>query len=646
VVVRVPSAGLTFRILGVTVSPERQVSVRFELRDARNQGLTPDDLNSLGFMVDEVVPGQPMAAPPVQPRYRAFTTCPAAAPNQATLQPCMDNAVSGTTVQRARLTSFGDGVWVYLLANALPGTYDPTRTLSVAAQARRPGLLATDVPAVANVVFDLVPGGGTPTVLRAVGQASCNSCHGQLSAHGGSRRDVRLCINCHTEELVDPDTSNNLRFETMIHRIHRGEQLPSVEAGTPYRVIGRNNSVNDYSTVRYPQDLRRCDTCHTADAPGAQLPATVATRTACLSCHDRTFVGAGAVPMGFTAHPVIQVREDSNCAQSACHAPSGSTFSPASLHGLPARRMGAPSLALAIESVTGVTAGAGPTMTFRMTDRAMTPVEMSSALTSLRAVVAGPTAPDYNDFPPRSFTLVGTGATGTLTPLGAGRFTYQFAAGAVPAMATGTLAFGLEGYRTERVTPPSGTAFDFRHGAVNPVAFARVGGGTATPRRTVVDDARCNACHSEVTAHGSNRNGSVQFCVTCHNPRGTDVARRPMGAGAPASIDFPVMIHRIHMGERLPSVQAGTPYVLYGFGGTAHDYSEVRYPRTPADCASCHTANTEAAPSTRVCTSCHDNPAALAHAQLNTTAMGVESCLTCHGPGRSAAVSVSHPPIL
>lgn len=645
VIVRVPSAGLSLRILGVTVSAERQVTVRFEIKDARNQGLSPEDLNSLGFMVDEVVPGQPMAAPPVQARYRAFTTCPAAAPNQATLQPCMDNAVSGTTIQRERLSNQGDGLWTYRLAAALPSGYDPTRTLSVAAQARRSGLLATDAPIVANTVFDTVPMGGTPTVLQAVSQASCNSCHGQLSAHGGSRRDVRLCINCHTDELVDPDTQNNLGFDGLIHKIHRGEHLPSVEAGTPYRIIGRNNSVHDFSTVRYPQDLRRCDTCHTDGVPGAQLPTTVANQTLCQSCHDRTFIGTGAAPMGWTAHPVIQVREDSNCSQSACHASSGSSFSPSSVHALPARRMDAPTLALAIESVSGVTAGGAPTMTFRMSDRAMNPVAMSSALTQLRAVIAGPTSPDYADFPPRSFTLVGTGATGTLSALGAGRFTYQFPTAAVATTATGSLAFGLEGYRTERVTPPSGVGFDYRHGAVNPVAYAAVGGGTAVPRRTVVDNARCNSCHGEISAHGNNRNGNAQYCATCHNPRGTDVARRPMTAGAPASIDFPVMIHRIHMGERLPSVQNGTPYVLYGFGNVAHDYSEVRYPRTPADCASCHAPNTESASSTRICTSCHDSPAAIAHAQLNTTAMGVESCATCHGPGRAAAVSVAHPPV-
>ncbi len=645
VIVRVPSAGLTFRILAATISPERQVSVRFEIRDARNQGLTPDDLNSLGFMADEVIPADTAAAPPVQARYRSFTTCPSPAPHQATLVPCMDNAVSGTTVARDRLTHNADGVWTYRLAAALPSTYNPTRTFRIAAQARRPGLLATDAPAVANTVFDTVPGGGTPTALQAVSQASCNSCHGQLSAHGGSRRDVRLCISCHTADMVDPDTGNNLDFDHLIHRIHRGEHLPSVVGGTPYRVIGRNGSVHDFSTVRYPQDLRRCDTCHTSEAPGAQLAATVANRTLCTGCHDRTFIGSGTMPMGFTAHPLIQVREDSNCSQSACHAASGSDFSPTAVHALPERRMGAPTLALAIESLTGVTAGGAPTVTFRMSDRAMNPVATTTALTQLRAIVAGPTAPDYATFPGRSFTLVGNGATGMLTTLGAGRFSYQFPAGAILPSATGSVAVGLEGYRTERITPSSGPAFDHRHGAVNPVAYAAVGGGTAVPRRTVVDNARCNACHGELSFHGGNRNGNVQYCVTCHNPQGTDVARRPTTAGPPVSIDFPVMIHRIHMGEHLPSVAAGRPYVVYGFGNTAHDYSDVRYPRTPADCASCHASNTEAAPSTRICTSCHDSPAAIAHTQLNTTTMGVESCATCHGPGRAYAVSVSHPPV-
>ncbi|MFO0630063.1 MAG: OmcA/MtrC family decaheme c-type cytochrome [Polyangiales bacterium] len=641
---RVPSAGLAIEVQGVTVDASRQVTVRFALRDALGQGLAPAELDLLGFMLSEVVPLQ-AGAPPVQARYHAFTQCPADAPNQATLQPCMDWSVRGATVASDRLTDLGDGRWSYRLAAALPSTYDPTRTLSVAAQGRRPGLLGTGAPDVANAVFDTVPAGGTATVLRAVGQAACISCHGQLSAHGGTRRDVRLCINCHTPDLVDPDTGNSLDFDVLIHKIHRGEHLPSVAGGTPYRVVGFNATTHDFSTVAYPQDLRRCATCHTSDAPGAALPNSVANRFVCQSCHDRTFIGQGALPTGYTAHPVLQVREDSNCTEAQCHAPSGSTFTPGNLHALPQFRTGAPTLALAIESVTGVTPGAGPTLTLRATDRAMTPVEMSTALTSLRAVVAGPTTPDYADFPPRSFTIVGTGAVGTLTALGAGRFTYAFPSGAVLPTAAGTVAIGLEGYRTERVTPPSGVAYDYRHGAVNPVAYAAVGGGTATPRRAVVENARCNACHGELTAHGNNRNGNVQYCVTCHNPQGTDVARRPMGAGAPVSIDFPVMIHRIHMGEHLPSVQAGAPYVLYGFGGTAHDYSEVRYPRTPADCASCHAPSTEAAPSTRVCTSCHDSPSAVAHAQLNTTSMGVESCATCHGPGRAAAVSVSHPPV-
>ena len=162
------------------------------------------------------------------------------------------------------------------------------------------------------------------------------------------------------------------------------------------------------------------------------------------------------------------------------------------------------------------------------------------------------------------------------------------------------------------------------------------------PRRRVVDDAKCNACHLELALHGNNRVGNVQYCAMCHIPTATDVARRPMGAGDPVSIDFKVMIHKIHRGHELPSVQAGRPYIIYGFGGTPHDFGEVHFPGDAADCESCHTGDTYTAPSTAVCTSCHDSDAALAHAELNTSTSTVEACAVCHGPNREFSAERSH----
>ena len=61
---------------------------------------------------------------------------------------------------------------------------------------------------------------------------------------------------------------------------------------------------------------------------------------------------------------------------------------------------------------------------------------------------------------------------------------------------------------------------DVRYGAVNKVFYFSVDGSPVQPRRTVVQTASCNQCHSFLSFHGDNRN-QVEMCVLCHNPSPT-----------------------------------------------------------------------------------------------------------------------------
>jgi OmcA/MtrC family decaheme c-type cytochrome len=122
------------------------------------------------------------------------------------------------------------------------------------------------------------------------------------------------------------------------------------------------------------------------------------------------------------------------------------------------------------------------------------------------------------------------------------------------------------------------------------------------------------------------------------------------------------MIHSIHMGDDLSS-----PFTIFGFGGTAHDFTEVRYPAPQQDCAQCHLPGTtdlplppealstlvvdadgetvvsETFPETASCISCHDTQLANEHATLNTNfATGAETCAVCHGPNAAFAVEQLH----
>ena len=113
------------------------------------------------------------------------------------------------------------------------------------------------------------------------------------------------------------------------------------------------------------------------------------------------------------------------------------------------------------------------------------------------------------------------------------------------------------------------------------------------PRRQVVDVTKCQDCHDEagngISLHGSNRTGTTQVCVICHNPNATDISRRPAPPATTADgkqeemIDFKRMIHMIHSGSELES-----PLVIYGFGGSVNDFSHVNFIGNRRNCETCH----------------------------------------------------------
>jgi len=262
------------------------------------------------------------------------------------------------------------------------------------------------------------------------------------------------------------------------------------------------------------------------------------------------------------------------------------------------------------------------------------------------------------------------------------------AVNAIPAGQTGTLRVMMDGHPAGDVTA-SGTFTDrlpvksvFKDFAIT---------GAVTPRRTVVDVAKCNACHDVLSLHGNNRTNEPGVCVICHNPNATDKARRPAGGGidgkAEEAIDFKRMIHGIHAGQSDKGGFRTKGLVVYGFGGSVNDFSKVVFPGKLSNCTACHTDETyqlkgvwaaptaggilgsttgtgasttdptdnlRTTPIAAVCSSCHDSDTTKVHMQdpFNGGMFGVtqaainaaspEACSFCHGPGRVLDVKAVH----
>ena len=69
-----------------------------------------------------------------------------------------------------------------------------------------------------------------------------------MAARGST---VEMCILCHTPQTINPDTGLTQDMPVLIHKIHMGKNLPSVKAGTPYRIWHRG-AWSDFSERGIP----------------------------------------------------------------------------------------------------------------------------------------------------------------------------------------------------------------------------------------------------------------------------------------------------------------------------------------------------------------------------------------------------------
>jgi OmcA/MtrC family decaheme c-type cytochrome len=634
--------GLKFDIQKVTIPDDRRPVVDFSISDDAGLPLDRDGILTAGAVNSSFILAYlPSPSGKDIPEYIDYNTSPQTSPITGV------TAYQAATDSGGSYASQGGGFYTYTFGTVLPPNYDKNATHTLGVYATRDLQdygLSTYVD---NETYSFVPDGLPVSQIRQIVVTSaCNQCHDPLSAHGSTgRRDVKICILCHTTQTFDPDTGNTVDMKVFIHRIHRGANLPSVLAGHPYKIIGFQQRVSDFSNVVFPQDIRNCTTCH---RDSAQVNAWLffPNIAACGSCHDNVNFATGEY------HPGGPQANDNSC--SSCHAPQ-ETFeydpSVPGAHTVPDQSTQLRNPKFTLLSINNTGPGQKPTIQFKITDKNGDLIA-PSAMGRVAAAIGGPTSDYQTEF---QEDLSGAAYAGGIA-------SYTFSE-AIPQDASGTYALEMEGYLNTTVIQNGdpNNSFVYRDAADNLTQYFAVIGATVVPRRSVVALQNCDQCHKKLQVHGNNRN-QIEACVICHNPKAVDSDYRPTSEAPPTGIDFQILIHKIHTGVNL-----NDNFTVYGFGGSVNNFNGVLYPGDRRDCMKCHINQTFAvplppgvipsvtprfyynptSPISAACLACHDSITAAAHASVNTTSLGVsqpavESCPVCHGESSDFAVSKVH----
>src|ERR1039458_10038407 len=622
--------GVVVKIQSAAIAKDGTITVRATIVDA--DGIP---LDRLGVATKGPVSMSFIAAyiPSGQTQYLSYTTSvskpsiPANSGLPSQTQAANDSG--GTFATNA----IGD--YTYTFKTKAPATFDATVTNAIGVSAQRDlSEFGTfdEWSETSNDVFNFVPNGSAVTVTRSVVTTNaCNQCHDPLIGHGGSRLTVELCIMCHQPQTINPDTQLTQDMKVLIHKIHMGSSLPSVKAGTPYRIWHRG-AWSDFSTVVFPQDVRNCTTCHAKGATQADNWKTNPSAAVCGSCHDDVNFATGA------NHLNLPQIDDKQC--KGCHTSQASMDFDASIPGahlIPENSASLPGLVTKILHVDGAAPGAAPTVTFSVMDNSNNPVDIGK-IASIRVVLGGPNT-DYQ-----------TGAGGirvsedpSKTPGTNGVYAYTMT-NKIPAAAAGSYTVSIEARNTVTLLPGTQIATAATDAAKPVEYYFSVDKSAVAPRRQVVATAKCAACHVNLGfVHGGTRS-ATQECTICHNPTLTDGTSKQ-------SVNMAWQIHSIHRGENLAN-----PYVL----GTTN-YQEVRFPGDLRDCTACHNTGTylvekvgakavvaspggftpTTPPISAACQGCHDDLATASHTLANTTVLG-ESCAACHSAGEEFSVDRVH----
>ncbi len=260
--------GLAITINSATIAADGTITTIFTISDPKGVGLDNTGVITPGAVslsyVAAVLPNSLTNA------YTSYTT---------RVSVGLPGAVLPTTVQAGpdsggKLTSIATGQYQYVYATKAPARYDRSATHTIGIYGSRNLTEFNLGTNYASTTFNFVPNGtNVVNIHDIIKTASCNTCHDQLAAHGGSRRVFELCILCHTAQTSNANTGNTLDFKVFIHKLHMGSQLPSVIAGKPYQILSARGGVSDFSTVVFPADPRRCETCHSQSVKATQATA-------------------------------------------------------------------------------------------------------------------------------------------------------------------------------------------------------------------------------------------------------------------------------------------------------------------------------------------------------------------------------------